>query len=390
MEEQIRIIKNDNSDFRIFLPEKIDFNNSVVLSDALEKIAPDEKTSEIVFDADKLVYISSSGLRALLTVQKKFEFVRIENVCDSVYETFSITGFTEMMTVTKKLREISTDGLTLLGKGGTASVYRLDEDRIVKVFSENIDFRTVLNEQRGCRSAFKAGIPTAIPYELARVGKSYAAVTELVQSSTLTETLAQNPDNIEKNIDRYADFVTGLNDIKVSLTDFRSMKRHYLDMVDYVREYLDEDEYSCFTGMINDIPDGNGFVHGDCHAGNIMCQNGDLLLIDMATAGYGNWFFELFCIYFTYVLVAGMSDPEQSLGLSRDICAEVWNKTFGVFRTKYPGEDWEETERKCASYAKLKMLLSTLPEREAAKAYEPILKQLSSDLLSEYNSKKRS
>ena len=233
MEEQIRIIKNDNSDFRIFLPEKIDFNNSVVLSDALEKIAPDEKTSEIVFDADKLVYISSSGLRALLTVQKKFEFVRIENVCDSVYETFSITGFTEMMTVTKKLREISTDGLTLLGKGGTASVYRLDEDRIVKVFSENIDFRTVLNEQRGCRSAFKAGIPTAIPYELARVGKSYAAVTELVQSSTLTETLAQDPDNIEKNIDRYADFVTGLNDIKVSLTDFRSMKRHYLDMVDY-------------------------------------------------------------------------------------------------------------------------------------------------------------
>ena len=75
MEEQIRIIKNDNSDFRIFLPEKIDFNNSVVLSDALEKIAPDEKTSEIVFDADKLVYISSSGLRALLTVQKKFEFL---------------------------------------------------------------------------------------------------------------------------------------------------------------------------------------------------------------------------------------------------------------------------------------------------------------------------
>ena len=383
MDDKIDVIKTGGS-IRIKLSGRITAENSGVLSAVFDEQNNISADSEAVIDADELSYISSAGLRVLISAQKKYGCVRMENVNDAVYDIMSVTGMTEIMTVTKRLKELSVDGLPLLGKGGTAAVYRLDEDRIVKVFSEHIDFKTVLNEQRACRSALKAGIATAIPYELAKVGKCYASVTELVTSSTLTEKLMTEPENRTDNIGRYVDLVTGLNEIKVSEPDFKSMKSHYLGMTEYVREYLTEQEYICFTGMINNIPDGSGFVHGDCHTGNIMSQGDELLLIDMATAGYGHWFFELFCVYFTYGLVAKMSDPEQSLGLSREICAEVWEKALDGYRKKYPDEDWSNMERKCEAYAKLKMLLSTLPEREMAKAVEPVLKQLSSDLLSEY------
>jgi anti-sigma B factor antagonist len=54
----------------------------------------------LVLDCEKLVYISSAGLRVLLANQKKMNgSMKLVNVCELVMEVFEMTGFTDILTI---------------------------------------------------------------------------------------------------------------------------------------------------------------------------------------------------------------------------------------------------------------------------------------------------
>lgn len=58
--------------------------------------------SELVLDLGKLEYISSAGLRVLLSAQKVMNAqgsMKIINVIPEVMEVFEITGFTDILTI---------------------------------------------------------------------------------------------------------------------------------------------------------------------------------------------------------------------------------------------------------------------------------------------------
>lgn len=57
---------------------------------------------ELVFDFEKLQYISSAGLRVLLSSQKIMNAkgkMTVKNVSDDINEIFSITGFSDILTI---------------------------------------------------------------------------------------------------------------------------------------------------------------------------------------------------------------------------------------------------------------------------------------------------
>lgn len=57
---------------------------------------------ELIFDFSELEYISSAGLRVLLSAQKlmnKQGSMLLKNVCDDVMEIFQITGFVEILNI---------------------------------------------------------------------------------------------------------------------------------------------------------------------------------------------------------------------------------------------------------------------------------------------------
>jgi anti-sigma B factor antagonist len=94
---------------------KIDFNkNNGILTVAIDgrldtAPAPElesflgknyDGTGSIVFDCEKLLYISSAGLRVLLAVQKKSRgALKLINVCELVMEVFEMTGFADILTI---------------------------------------------------------------------------------------------------------------------------------------------------------------------------------------------------------------------------------------------------------------------------------------------------
>lgn len=79
------------------------------------------------------------------------------------------------------------------------------------------------------------------------------------------------------------------------------------------------------------IPDRDTIVHGDAHVGNVMVQDGELILIDMADMGRGHPIFDFAALYYHYQLVPGT--PGRSFGLqtvlgflpeTNDFTDELW------------------------------------------------------------------
>ncbi len=72
----------------------------------LEKVllGLDDSVTSLVFDFGKLEYISSAGLRLVITAYKKMagkEGFKIINVSDEVFDVFSLTGFDQKIDIEK-------------------------------------------------------------------------------------------------------------------------------------------------------------------------------------------------------------------------------------------------------------------------------------------------
>ena len=59
-------------------------------------------TKNLVLDVKELEYISSAGLRVLLSAQKKMQKIgsmKVIHVCEEVMEVFEMTGFADILVI---------------------------------------------------------------------------------------------------------------------------------------------------------------------------------------------------------------------------------------------------------------------------------------------------
>ena len=95
------IIKTVNGeDFIVNLKGRLDTTTAPQFEKfILENIA---KMSTLTIDCMGLEYISSAGLRVLLSAQKKMSQIgsmKIKNVCELVMEVFEMTGFVDILNI---------------------------------------------------------------------------------------------------------------------------------------------------------------------------------------------------------------------------------------------------------------------------------------------------
>jgi anti-anti-sigma factor len=135
----------------------------------------------VSIDAGKLEYISSAGLRVLLRLlERTGGELTVFNVTPEVYDILEMTGFSKMLEVKKRIREISVEGCELIGSGAYGRVYRLDRETIAKLYSPNISLAFVEQEREVSRNAFLMRVPTAIAYDVVKCGDCYGVVYELL------------------------------------------------------------------------------------------------------------------------------------------------------------------------------------------------------------------
>ena len=95
--------KKENTTLTVALEGRLDTTTAPELEKALQ--AADASVTELILDFAGLAYVSSAGLRVLLTTQKKMNKqgkMIIRNVCDDIKEIFEITGFLDILTIEKK------------------------------------------------------------------------------------------------------------------------------------------------------------------------------------------------------------------------------------------------------------------------------------------------
>ena len=90
----------DNTTLCVALEGRLDTTTAPMLEDELNGSL--DGITELILDFEKLDYISSAGLRVLLSAQKvmnKQGEMKLINVSDVVNEIFEVTGFCDILTI---------------------------------------------------------------------------------------------------------------------------------------------------------------------------------------------------------------------------------------------------------------------------------------------------
>ncbi|MBQ7156056.1 MAG: phosphotransferase [Synergistaceae bacterium] len=351
---------NDDT-LTIFLEGKIDSNSAgETETQIMDALLQNPEAAKVQFDADKLGYISSAGLRVLLKVRKKINRpLPVLNVSSEVYDIFSVTGFTELLDVHKKLREVSVEGCELLGEGANGKVYRLTQDEMIKVFRHGVTLETIEAEREANRKAFLLGIPCAIAFNTVKCGENYGTVCEILNAGTLSERIRANPERLPELAKGAGLLLKQLHSIDVPEIVMPRVSPKLHEIVDKLADDFTPDEIAKMHALYNAIPEQNHFIHGDYHPKNIMESNGELMLIDLGDSGRGNPLLDLIHTYFVLNLVGEStkhSDDDMGfVGLTYREMREFWKFMIDAY---YGGDTAkaESLESKIAGYARLMYL----------------------------------
>ncbi|MBR3474133.1 MAG: STAS domain-containing protein [Oscillospiraceae bacterium] len=97
----MKITKKQNaSSLEIALEGRLDTTTAPELERAMKESL--DGVSELTMDFEKLEYISSAGLRVLLSAQKKMSRqggMKLVHVGEIIMEVFEVTGFTDILTI---------------------------------------------------------------------------------------------------------------------------------------------------------------------------------------------------------------------------------------------------------------------------------------------------
>ena len=325
--------KKEGNQATVALIGHIDSANAGDVEKEIRDILDAEKPSDLVLDADQLNYISSAGLRIILRLRKEYADLKIINVSSDVYEIFDMTGFTEMMDISKAYRVLSVDGCEVIGQGANGKVYRIDPDTVVKVYFNPDALPEIHRERELARAAFILGIPTAIPYDVVRVGEGYGSVFELLNAKSFAKLLINKEKPLEEVAAMSVDLLKQIHSTKIKPGTMPDMKAVALDWADFLKDYLPEDKWAKLHKLVADVPEDMHMMHGDYHIKNVMLQNGEVLLIDMDTLCHGHPVFELASVYNAY---QGYSDVDHQvvqdfIGLPYETARKFWKETLRLY-----------------------------------------------------------
>ena len=235
----------------------------------------------------------------------------------------------------KKMRELSVAGCEVIGEGAVGKVYRLDDETIIKVFAPGVPLEVVQEEKRIAKNAFVAGVPTAISFDVVKVGESYGAVYEMLRAKTLSAFIRENPDRAAEMGKRMGRLLKELHKIEVDTNKFVDVRALFKERVRRMEKFLTKEETDKLMAVYDCLDERNTVMHGDFHPKNVMYseKNDELLFIDLADMGYGHPLLDLgaTCLVME---VFGRATPERSphfIGLEYKTSLEIWGNILSEY-----------------------------------------------------------
>ncbi|MBO4422557.1 MAG: ATP-binding protein [Clostridia bacterium] len=346
---------NKKTTVTVYLSGRIDSGNAAAVeADVFAKLAG-KGGAGVILDAAELDYISSAGLRVILRVKKAYPDLTVKNVNPEVYEILEMTGFTEMMTVEKAYRTVSVEGCEVIGEGANGKVYRIDKDNVVKTYKNADALAEIQHEREVARLALILGVPTAISYDVVRVGDSYGSVFELLNARSFSKIIASEPERFDWCVSEYVKMLKKIHGITVPEGKLPSIKQKTLEAVRRIKDLLPDEAGAKLVSMTEAIPECGTMIHGDYHTKNIVLAGDEVLVIDMDTLSVGHPVFDLMRMFNAYRGYSE-SDPDVVLrfqGFDQSVAERFWHDSLAAYLGTKDETLISEVEAKtrCLSYA---------------------------------------
>ena len=343
------IIKNvlDGGILSIKVIGKVDANNAPEFEAAVINDVANAKAVRI--DCSYLEYISSAGLRVILKIKKTCKDTEIVDATPESYDIFQMTGFTEMMKISKKMREVSVEGCKVIGHGYYGTIYRLSKDTIVKVYSHAMTLDRIENERELARKAFVLGVPTAIPMDIVKVGEFYGSVFELLDAETLCERIIKDVGNIDKYVKQSVDVLKVIHSAELKPGELSDKKEEVLGWAKEIQPMLPKDVGNRIISLVKGIKEDNHMLHGDYHIKNVMMIGEDPFIIDMDTLSMGSPIFELGFMYSSYVGYQEIDHDNgmQFFGIEHEHLVHFFNRSIEMYCNGYTNDQVALVIKKC-------------------------------------------
>lgn len=335
----------EQTDYRIIFPERLDATNTTEYMEnyikELDEVPPD---MIVTGDLEQTTYLSSSGLRLVLTMAKKRPDFRLINVSPEVYEVLDMTGLSKKMSIERQILKIPPITSEPIARGSNGQVYAIEKDTIVKMFTEKTTTDEIREEWQNAKIALTLGVPTAICYSVVTDGERLGIMFERMETTSLASLIYADYEHFDSYAERFAELLKEMHGVQDEGHELGRVRDAFSALIDYA-DYLSAEDKEKMTAFLEAVPERDNVVHGDFHPNNIGEVFGELILLDMAEIGYGNPVFDFIASYYDLILsgqTVGKEHPEVTkkyFGLEVEELAKLWDI---LLENYFPGIDAEK------------------------------------------------
>lgn len=216
------------------------------------------------------------------------------------------------------MREIFVEELELIGRGGMSTIYKLNDEQAVKVYSADTTLEEVERKKNISDELAAAGIPVVVCCEIVRAGESYGIIMELLSPDTVAKAVRKDPSLEEMYSGKMAELLKRIHSTEMPggrLPALKGMLSEWIDMME--QEYhMSKRTGRCMRQLVGMLSDTGRVLHLDFHEGNVVLRGDELVLIDIDEMCTGEPAFDFAGMYLNHILAAGTPGLlEMSVGL---------------------------------------------------------------------------
>lgn len=172
----------------------------------------------------------------------------------------------------------------MIGQGNTAEIYKIDNNKILKLFRNGLHKSVVEREYQNGITVQKILDTVPKVYEMVEIDGRYGIVYEEIKGTDLLKTMMVSLWKIKDYSKKLARYHL---DIQIPVNDtIHSVKEKLEEDLNSVN-VLSEEYKEIIRKYLKQLPDGNVLCHFDFHPGNIMIADNKAVYLDWMTACRG-------------------------------------------------------------------------------------------------------
>lgn len=231
------------------------------------------------------------------------------------------------------MREYHSQDLTLLGKGGTGAVYRINDEQVLKTYSSDISLEELMQKKEAIKHLVAKDVPAMFSFEIVQIDGGYGIVYELLKEPTVAEAIMKDDACLEEMGVKMGKLFRQMHNADVSdyLPSFSERIKGWVDFAEE-KGFVTGHSAKTMRTLIDSIPEGSALIHSDFHEGNVKIFKNELLLIDLDEIAYGNPLFDLAFHYNNHVLISKVASIcLKSVGMLPKHCRKIYDIELNTY-----------------------------------------------------------